>query len=420
MVIALNGEKMKKVLIIGGGAAGMIAGISAAKNGNEVHIFEKNEKLGKKVYITGKGRCNLTNACEKDALMSNIIRNPRFLYSALNTFDNLDTMQFFKDLGLEIKVERGQRVFPVSDHSSDVIKVLAAELQRLGVNIHYNCEVNSLSFENGSFSGLIYNRRDKMAGDACIVATGGLSYPTTGSTGDGYRFAKDAGHTVTALSPSLVALTVKEDYVKELQGLSLKNVSVKLISGKKILYEELGEMLFTHFGISGPLILSASSYFAEEVIKGNELPVIRLDLKPGLDYDMLEARITRDFTEEKGKQFKNSLFKLLPERMADIIVRLSDTDPEKKVCDISNEEKRKLAYLLKNVTLHPAALRGYPEAIITKGGINVKEINPKNMESKFVSGLYFAGEVLDVDALTGGFNLQVAWSTGYLAGSSVY
>ena len=412
---------MSKVIVVGGGAAGMMAAIAAAENGNEVYLFEKNEKLGKKLFITGKGRCNITNACDMEELMKQIVTNPRFLYSAFHTFDNMAVMDFFERIGLEIKTERGMRVFPQSDHSSDVIKVLQRHMEHLGVNINLNTEVKQIVAEDGVFQGVIcVGKKESFMGDACIVATGGLSYQSTGSTGDGYRFAKQLGHTVTKLSPSLVALTVKEEFAPRLMGLTLKNVELKLLQGKKVLYSDFGEMLFTHFGISGPLVLSASSYTAEEILKGHELPTVQIDLKPALTEEQLDARLLSDFEEAKNKSFKNSLDKLLPQRMIEVVVELSGIDPDKKVNAVSKEERRKLGYLLKHLTMQITGLRDYKEAVITKGGISVKEIVPSTMESKLVSGLYFAGEVLDVDAMTGGFNLQIAWSTGYAAGSSSY
>lgn len=412
---------MSKVIVVGGGAAGMMAAVAAAENGNEVHLFEKNEKLGKKLFITGKGRCNITNACEMEDLMKQIVTNPRFLYSAFHTLDNVAVMDFFERIGLPLKTERGMRVFPQSDHSSDVIKVLQKYLEQLGVSIYLNTEVRQIVEEDGQFKKIVYGSSKKeMVADACIVATGGLSYQSTGSTGDGYRFAKEVGHTVTKLSPSLVALNIEEQFAKDLMGLTLKNVEVKLLQGKKVLYLDRGEMLFTHFGVSGPLILSASSYVAEELRKGKDLPILQIDLKPALTEEQLDARLLADFEEAKNKSFKNSLNQLLPQRMIEVIVALSGIDAEKKVNAISKEERRQLGYLLKHLTLHITGLRDYKEAVITKGGISVKEIVPSTMESKLVQGLYFVGEVLDVDAMTGGFNLQIAWSTGYTAGSSIY
>ena len=411
---------MSKVIVVGGGAAGMMAAVAAGENGNEVHLFEKNEKLGKKLFITGKGRCNITNACEMEDLMKQIVTNPRFLYSAFHTLDNVAVMEFFERIGLPLKTERGMRVFPESDHSSDVIKVLQKYLEQLGVSIYLNTEVRQIVEEDGQFKKIVYgNSKKEMVADACIVATGGLSYQSTGSTGDGYRFAKEVGHTVTKLSPSLVALNVEEEFAKDLMGLTLKNVEVKLLQGKKVLYFDRGEMLFTHFGVSGPLILSASSYVAEEIRKGKDLPILQIDLKPALTEEQLDARLLADFEEAKNKSFKNSLNQLLPQRIIEVIVALSGIDAEKKVNAISKEERRQLGYLLKHLTLHVTGLRDYKEAVITKGGIDVKEIVPSTMESKLVQGLYFVGEVLDVDAMTGGFNLQIAWSTGYTAGSSI-
>lgn len=420
-ILYMGKVNMSRVIVVGGGAAGMMAAVAAAENGNEVHLFEKNEKLGKKLFITGKGRCNLTNACEMEDLMKQIVTNPRFLYSAFHTLDNVGVMDFFERIGLSLKTERGMRVFPESDHSSDVIKVLQKYLEQLGVTIYLNTEVRQVVEEEGQFKKIVYgNSKKEMEADACIVATGGLSYQSTGSTGDGYRFAKELGHTVTKLSPSLVALNVEEAFAKELMGLTLKNVEVKLVQGKKVLYEDRGEMLFTHFGVSGPLILSASSYVAEELLKGKELPILQIDLKPALTEEQLDARILSDFEEAKNKSFKNSLNQLLPQRMIEVIVALSGIDAEKKVNAISKEERRQLGYLFKHLTLHITGLRDYKEAVITKGGISVKEIVPSTMESKLVKGLYFVGEVLDVDAMTGGFNLQIAWSTGYTAGTAIY
>ena len=332
-----EGNCMSKVIIVGGGAAGMMAAIAAAENGNEVHLFEKNEKLGKKLFITGKGRCNITNACDMEDLMKQIVTNPRFLYSAFHTFDNMAVMDFFERIGLEIKTERGMRVFPQSDHSSDVIKVLQRYLEQLGVHINLNTEVKNMIAEDGQFKKIIYgSRNESMEADACIVATGGLSYQSTGSTGDGYRFARQLGHTVTKLSPSLVALNIKEAFAPRLMGLTLKNVELKLLQGKKILYSDMGELLFTHFGISGPLVLSASSYTAEELLKGHELPVVQVDLKPALTEEMLDARLLADFEEAKNKSFKNALDKLLPQRMIEVIVELSGIDPDKKVNAVSS------------------------------------------------------------------------------------
>ncbi|MGN0506035.1 MAG: NAD(P)/FAD-dependent oxidoreductase [Lachnospiraceae bacterium] len=412
---------MSKVVIIGGGPAGMIAGIAAARCGHEVHLFEKNEKLGKKLFITGKGRCNLTNACDMQELMKQVMSNPRFLYSAFHLFDNEMTMNFFEEIGLPLKIERGNRVFPRSDHSSDVIKVLQKELERLGVQLYLNTEVTEVKELNGAFRSIVFGRKgQEMEADACIIATGGLSYPSTGSTGDGYRFAKTLGHTITPLQPSLVAVEIKEEFVKQLQGLSLKNVGIRLVQQGKLLYADFGEMLFTHFGVSGPLILSASSYIASELQKGNPLPELQIDLKPALSEEQVDARVIKDFEEAKNKQYKNSLEHLLPQRMIDVIVERSGIPSDKKVNEISREERRRMVGVLKCLTLHVSGLRDYKEAVITKGGVSVREVQPATMESRLVQGVYFAGEVLDLDAMTGGYNLQIAWSTGYAAGNSQY
>ena len=397
----------------------MLAAIAAARNDHQVILLEKNEKLGKKLFITGKGRCNITNACDKETFFEQIVTNPKFMFKAYHTFSNYDAMDFFEQLGLPIKVERGNRVFPESDKSSDVITVLRKELERLSVMVRYKSEVTKLIIKEGTFYGLkIKNSEETFLGDAVIVTTGGLSYPVTGSTGDGYRFAKEMGHTVTALNPSLVPLYTKEPFVKELMGLSLKNIKVSITSGQKQIYQDFGELLFTHFGVSGPVILSASSYIVP-YLKNREPITLSIDLKPALTEEQLDARILRDFEEFKNKQFKNSLDHLLPNKLIDVIIRLSTIDSEKKVNSITKDERLALVGLLKSFTLHVTRLSEYNQAVITKGGINVKEINPSTMESKLVKNVYYAGEVLDLDALTGGYNLQIAWSTGYLAGLSV-
>ena len=407
---------MSKVLVIGGGAAGMFAAIFAAYNGNEVHIFEKNEKLGKKLFITGKGRCNITNLSDMDTLFASVVTNSKFLYSSFYSYTNQDVIDFFERIGVSTKVERGNRVFPVSDHSSDVIAGLSKHLKELGVQIHLNTTVKKVVGEK-SFEYLEVQDGRKIYGDACIVATGGISYRTTGSTGDGYKFAKDVGHTVTELLPALVPLEVKEWYAKELQGLSLRNVTAVVMDDKKKLYEDFGEMLFTHYGVSGPLMLSASSYIGKR-LQDKELKLV-IDLKPALTVEQLDQRVLRDFEENLNKQFKNAIGKLFPAKLIPVMLELSEIDPEKKVNLISKEERQKFVHLIKHFTMTITGLRDYNEAIITKGGINVKEINPATMESKIVDGLYFVGEVLDLDALTGGFNLQIAWSTAYAAGSSI-
>lgn len=408
---------MSKVLVAGGGAAGMFVAIFAAYNGNEVHIFEKNEKLGKKLFITGKGRCNITNAGDMETLFASVVTNPKFLYSSFYGYDNQSVIDFFERIGVKTKIERGNRVFPISDHSSDVISALTRELHRLGVAIHLHTAVKKIVGKE-TFEYLELEDGKKVTGDVCIVATGGFSYQTTGSTGDGYRFAKEMGHQVTDIIPALVPLELREPYVKELQGLSLRNVTASIYSGKKKLYEEFGEMLFTHYGVSGPLMLSASSYIGKYLEKGNLQLVI--DLKPALSFEQLDQRVLRDFEENKNKQFKNAVTKLFPGKLLPVMLELSGIDPEKKVNLISKEERHQFVHLIKNFTWTITKLRGFNEAIITRGGVKVKEINPSTMESKLVNGLYFVGEVLDLDALTGGFNLQIAWSTAYAAGSSIF
>lgn len=408
---------MGKVLVVGGGAAGMIAAIFSARNGQEVHLFEKNEKLGKKIYITGKGRCNLTNACDMEELLDAVVTNKKFLFSSFYGFTNEETMEFFEELGLQMKTERGNRVFPMSDHSSDVIRVLQEELKRLNVKLHLNTKVTWVGEKDGAFSWLKLEDGTTVSGDACIIATGGNSYQTTGSTGDGYRFARDLGHTVTEIRPALVPVETKEAYVRELQGLSLRNVEVSIFDGKKELYREFGEMLFTHYGVSGPLILTASSFIGKKL---EQKPLrLLIDLKPALSEEQLDARVLRDFEENKNRQFKNAIGKLFPSKLIPVMIELSGTDPDKKVNEISREERSRFVSIIKGVEITLTKLRGYNEAIITQGGVSVKEINPATMESKKVKGVYFAGEVLDLDAVTGGFNLQIAWSTGNAAGSCV-
>ena len=394
----------------------MMAAITAARRGFKVTLVEKNEKLGKKLFITGKGRCNITNAGDSEDLFNSIVTNRKFMFSSFNGFSNYDTLGFFDELGLHIKIERGNRVFPESDHSSDVIGALNRELKRLSVDVRLNTEVKDIIVNGGKATGVVVKcsgKESTIQADNVIVATGGNSYQSTGSTGDGYRFARKLGHSVTPILPALVPFNVAEDWESDLQGLSLKNVSIVVLDGKQEIYSDFGEMLFTHFGVSGPLILSASS-FAARRIKEHPLKLI-IDLKPALSQEQLDERILRDFDEEKNKAFKNSLDKLLPKKMIPVIVRLSDIDGNKKVNEITKQERQRLVSLIKGLELTLTGLRGFNEAIITQGGINVREINPTTMESKLVKNLYFAGEVLDVDALTGGFNLQIAWSTGYAA-----
>ena len=409
---------MSKVLIIGGGAAGMMAAAFAAKNGNRVEVFEKNEKLGKKLFITGKGRCNITNAADLEDFFPAVTSNPKFLYSAFYSFTNEQVISFFEELGVKTKVERGGRVFPVSDHSSDVIQALKSEMERLGVKINLNAEVKELITEKNStietVNGIRLVSGKKISGDAVIVATGGISYPSTGSTGDGYRFARRCGHKVSELSPSLVPMEVKEWYAGELMGLSLRNIEIRITDGKKKLYQEFGEMLFTHYGVTGPVILSASSVVGKK-LKDTEL-TLHIDLKPALTEEQLDKRVLREFETNHNRQFKNAVDSLFPSKLRPVIVELSGIPEEKKVHEITKEERLRFVRLIKDFTMTLTGLRGYNEAIITKGGVSVKEIDPGTMESKLVKGLYFAGEVLDLDAVTGGYNLQIAWSTGYLAG----
>ena len=409
---------MSKVLVVGGGAAGMFAAIFAARNGNEVHIFEKNEKLGKKLFITGKGRCNITNACDLDTLFQSVVSNAKFLYSSFYGYTNTDVMEFFRELGLKIKVERGERVFPESDHSSDVIAALTKELHRLDVDIRLHTEVKKIETDETGFSGLVLGDGKRIQGDACIVATGGFSYQTTGSTGDGYRFAKECGHQVTEILPSLVPLAIKEGYGKELQGLSLRNVEAAVFDGKKERYRAFGEMLFTHYGVSGPLILSASSYITKK-LKEHPMRLV-IDLKPALSVEQLDARVLRDFEEHKNKQFKNAIGGLFPSKLIPVMLSLSGIDPEKKVNEISKEERLGFVDKIKHFEMTITRTRDFNVAIITQGGVKTKEIQPSTMESKLVPRLYCVGEVLDLDALTGGFNLQIAWSTAYAAGSSIW
>lgn len=410
---------MNKVIVVGGGAAGMMAAISAADSGAEVILIEKNEKLGKKVYITGKGRCNITNESDVENLLKNVRSNPKFLYSAFYTFDSYRMMDFLEGEGLKLKTERGNRVFPESDKSSDVIKTLKKALEKRKVKIVLNTKVLNIEIKDGICHGVIVQSGDKSGSytaDKVIVATGGCSYQSTGSTGDGYRFAKDADIKVTKCYPSLVPFNIDSDIPKRLQGLSLRNVKVTLSDKGKVLYEELGEMLFTHFGVSGPLVLSASTLASGKDVSQMELSI---DLKPALSKEQLDERILRDFSENRNSYFKNSLSRLLPAKMISVIVELSEIDEKKQVNNITKEERNRLVNLLKGLTFKVESLRGFNEAIITKGGVSVKEINPGTMEAKKVKGLFFAGEVLDLDAVTGGYNLQIAWSTGYHAGMEI-
>ena len=397
----------------------MMSAVCAAREGALVTLLEKNEKTGKKIYITGKGRCNLTNSCDQEVFFDNIVSNGKFLYSAFHRMDSQRVREFFESAGLRLKEERGNRIFPLSDHSSDVISALNRQMEkeRVKVCLHTQAaEILTGSHPAPAVRGVKLADGRELLADAVIVATGGKSYESTGSTGDGYRFAAHAGHRVKELKPALVPFVTKESWPKALQGLSLKNVSVTLKKEKKKIYEGFGEMLFTHFGVSGPLILSASSYYVK---KYNDMPVrLCIDLKPALSDEQLDRRLLREFDRSRNRQFKNALDSLLPAKLIPVLVALSGIPPEKKAGELTREERNSLASCLKNLTMTVTGTRGFQEAIVTQGGVDVKEVNPSTMESKLVKGLYFAGEVLDLDALTGGFNLQIAWSTGYQAGLS--
>ena len=404
---------MKRIVVIGGGAAGMMAAIAAADSGCKVTLIEKNEKLGKKLFITGKGRCNVTNAAEMDTLFANVCSNRKFLYSAFYDFDNRNVMELIEQAGCPLKVERGERVFPVSDHSSDIIGALRRELNRREVEILLNTVVKDLIVSDNSVTGVVLERGKKLVCDAVIVCTGGISYPSTGSTGDGYRFAESSGHQVVTPTPSLVPLETNEDWCRELMGLSLKNVSLTMTLSKRQVYEGFGEMLFTHFGVSGPLVLSASTYYRE----GADC-LLTIDLKPALSEEQLDKRLLREFDANQKKQFKNTLTELFPSRLIPVMIELSGIAPETKVCEITKAKRADFVKVIKHLELTVTGTRGFAEAIITRGGVSVKDVNPSTMESKRVKNLYFAGEVLDLDAMTGGYNLQIAWSTGHLAGKS--
>ncbi len=411
---------MGKVIIVGGGAAGMMASIWAARGGHKALLLEKNEKLGKKIYITGKGRCNLTNACETEELFKQALRGSKFLYSAFYSFTNKQVIAFFESHGLATKTERGERVFPRSDHSSDVIRTLQQILRKEKVEVRLHTQVKEILTEQSEkrrISGVRLTDKTTLEADAVIIATGGCSYASTGSDGDGYRFAEELGHTVTELRPSLVPLEAAEPWIKDLQGLSLRNVKVRIRKEKKVLYEDFGEMLFTHYGVSGPLILSASGIVNDYM---DRMPLaMEIDLKPALTREQLDKRILRDFEENRNRQFKNAVGKLFPAKLIPVILMLSGICPDKKVNEITREERMQFAKLIKAFPVTLTSFRDFNEAIITRGGVSLREVNPSTMESKLVQGLYFAGETLDLDALTGGFNLQIAWSTGYLAGSSI-
>ena len=434
-----------KVIVIGGGPAGMMAAITASQNGNEVILIEKNNTLGKKLLITGKGRCNITSSLTINEFIKNIPGNGKFLFSSFQKFTNNDVINFLNEQGLEIKEERGNRVFPVTDKAQDVLNCFKRKLKELKVKIYYNtkaCEI--LKDENNKVIGVkiekafsvnnnnnfkhdVNNLNDKIIkADKVILATGGKSYPLTGSNGEGYILAKKIGHTITNIKPSLVPMTTYEqDMHSILQGLSLKNVNITIIDKlkNKEIYNDFGEMLFTHFGVSGPIILSASAHLVrynniEELLKNKQIK-LKIDFKPALSEEKLDLRLQRDFIEFKNKEFKNSLEKLLPQKLIPVIIKNSNIDPEKKVNEITKQERQSIVKLLKNFEITIKGFRPVEEAIITAGGINIKEINPKTMESKIINGLYFAGEIIDVDAYTGGFNLQIAYSTGFVAGNQV-
>lgn len=414
-------KKMSKLLVIGGGAAGMMASIIAAQKGMEVQVFEQNEKLGKKLFITGKGRCNFTNACATEELFDAFLTNPRFLYSAVYGFTNYDVIDFFENLGVRTKMERGGRMFPLSDHSSDIILSMERKMKELGVKIYLKTKVKKILIDKtqeeiGRVSGIELDNGTKIKGDKILVATGGISYASTGATGDGYRMAKDAGHTVTELMPSLVPMVTAEEYIPRMQGLSLKNVRLSISDGKKCVFEEFGEMMFTHFGITGPLVLSASGKVGK-LLKKSYLSA-KIDLKPALTEEQLDARLLREFENAKNKQFKNAVDSMFPAKMLPVILEVGGIAPWKKVNEITKEERTMFIEKVKAFPMTITGSRGFQEAIITKGGVQVKEINPKTMESRKTEGLYFAGEVMDLDALTGGYNLQIAWSTAYAAASA--
>lgn len=402
---------MTDTIIIGAGAAGCLAAITAARFGKSVLMFEPNEKVGRKLRITGKGRCNVTNSCSQEELMRNIPVNPRFLYSAFSNFGTEDTMSFFEELGVPLKTERGNRVFPVSDNAEDIVNALDRELKKLGVKI-IRKKVTQIICEDGVCTGVCAGG-EKYFSQSVLIACGGKSYPNTGSTGDGYRLAQELGHTVIELKPSLVPLVSPDKYCAEMMGLSLRNVTLKLYDRGKCIYTELGEMLFTHFGVSGPLVLSASSHMREMAPDRYKLMI---DLKPGLSPEQLDARIQRDFAENINRDFVNAVRKLLPAKLIPTAVKLSGIAPDTKVNSITREQRLKFGELIKAFPVRVSGFRPIDEAIITSGGISVKEINPKTMESKLVQGLFFAGEVIDVDAYTGGFNLQIAFATAYTAG----
>ena len=406
----------KKVIIIGAGASGLMAAARSGKRGLDVTVIEKNARPARKVMITGKGRCNVTNACfDINELISNVPKNPRFMFSAFSVFMPYDTIALFEELGVETKIERGNRVFPVSDKAVDIVDALVRYAEKSGARI-INNTVKSIVIEDNRVKAVMLDEGKSLECDALAICTGGKSYPQTGSTGDGYEFAKMAGHNVTPLRPSLVPLVCSNNFIPSLQGLSLKNISIKLFDGDKTIYSDFGEMLFTHFGVSGPVIISASAHMSNPKEKKYKLVI---DLKPALDEKTLDKRIQRDFEENKNKDFINSLSKLLPNKIIPTVVKLSKIEPSVKCNQITREKRRNLVNLLKNFSVDITDFRPIDEAVITSGGVDVKEIDPKTMKSKIIDNLYFAGEIIDVDAYTGGFNLQIAFSTGYVCGENI-
>ena len=405
---------MPEIIVIGGGAAGMMASIQAARYGASVTLLERNEKLGKKLYITGKGRCNLTNDCAGEEFLSQVARNPRFLYSALNAFAPRDMMALLEEAGCPVTVQRGRRVFPSSEKASDVTKALTGLLNRAGVRIRLNTRVTGIETEKSRVTGVRLENGLLLPADAVILATGGCSYPSTGSTGDGFRFAEALGHTVTPPSPALVGIETAEDWPRSLQGLSLRNVTLTLTRGKKTLYSELGEMLFTHWGVSGPLVLEASCHLPDPLTEARLI----LDLKPGLTREQLDARLRRDLADGSRKQLRNLLPGLLPARLAELFPMLCGIPGALACNQVTAPQREKLLDMLKALPLTPRAPRPLEEAIITRGGVSVKETDPGTMASRLLPNLFFAGELIDTDAHTGGYNLQIAWATGYLAGRS--
>ena len=407
---------MSKVLVIGGGAAGMMAAYAAGMCGHEVTLLEQNEKLGKKIYITGKGRCNFTNASPLEEIMQAVVSNPKFLYSAFYTFSNDAVLVFFENQGMPYKIERGNRAFPVSDHASDVIRALERAMKEQDVRIRLHTQVRELLIEDDKAAGVLLTDGGKIMADSLILATGGLSYPTTGSTGDGHTMAKNSGHKIVTPRPALVPLTTKEEYILRMQGLSLKNVSLKIKDEKRVIYDAFGEMLFTHFGVSGPLVLSASSVLSRHFPREYQAYI---DLKPALSEEVLNERLLREFSERPNQHIKAVFQQLLPAKMIPVMIELSQISMDKPVNAITKEERRRLVRLFKAFPFTITGTRGFKEAIITQGGVSVKDIDPATMESKRIKDLYLVGELLDLDALTGGYNLQIAWSTGYLAGISI-